>query len=356
MSYCLGCLKDFQSKSNIYCPTCRKYLFGNVSVLPLDFDKTQFYKHRQELAPRMSISGVQDKISLQLIGKKLTPTDVDGHYILKPVPSSTLMHPEDIVPNEHLSMQISSQIYGIPTALSGVIPFKDGELAYIVKRFDYAKDGTKLDQEDFASVLNRNEASEGEAYKYSGNYALIAEAIKRVIPTSVLELENFYKRVLLNYLIGNGDAHLKNFSIYRPFERDDYILTPNYDLLYTKYHINETIGEMALDLFEDDDSMAYNMLGYYSMMDFEEFSQLLGLPKKRMKKLFQNVFESVDTVKNLTARSFLSEQGKFDYLNNYINRLEKRIGYSFGYSETTPSVIKPAADAYFEKRNRLNPK
>jgi len=349
MNRCLGCLKDFQTKSEIYCPACRKSLFGNVSVHLLDFDKTQFYKHRQELAPRMSISGVQDKISLQLNGKKLDPTDIDGQYILKPVPSAILDNPEDIVPNEHLSMLISSQVFGIPTAQCGIIPFKDGELAYIVKRFDYASDGTKLDQEDFASVLNRNEETEGIEYKYSGSYELIANEIKRVIPASLLELESFYSRVLLNYLIGNGDAHLKNFSIYRLFDREDYILTPNYDLLYTKYHIKETVGEMALDLFEDESTKAYEAIGYYSMQDFDVFAQVLGLPNKRVKKIFQNVFDSVGKIEDLVNRSFLSEKGKIDYLDNYISRLERRVAYTIDHPDYTfYSNIKPLADAYFK--------
>ena len=234
-------------KSNIYCGKCTKRLFDGKKVTSLAFDKQEFYKKRNEYIKRISISGVQDKISLKFDSSdSLVITDRQGHYILKPSPSvEHLANAHDICANEHLSMQISQQIFKIPTALSALIPFSNGEFAYITKRFDYATDLQKLDQEDFASILDYTSQNQGQNYKYDASYEACAKAIKKFVPASIPALEDFYKRIVFNYLIGNADAHLKNFSLYRAEGRKDRSLTPNYDLLFTRYHIPNELGYMG---------------------------------------------------------------------------------------------------------------
>jgi len=327
---CYGCLKVISTER--YCQKCKTELFDGRNIKPLSFNKTEFYEKQQELASVMSISGVQDKISLSFNSENdLVPTAVEGHYILKPVPSRPLNNQEDIVANEHISMQISRQIFDIPTAINGIIPFNDGELAYITRRFDYAKkDNSKLDQEDFASILNMTEDTEGKAYKYDSSYEAIAIAIKKFVPAYRPALEDLYRRVLLNYLIGNSDAHLKNFSLFRPEGRKDFTLTPNYDLLYTSYHINETIGDMGLDLFEDIETRSYGAMGFYTLEDFEIFAEVLEIPDKRLKKIFANIYESTSKLETLVKASFLTNKGKEAYLNKYHERLQKRVAYVIG--------------------------
>ena len=62
-------------------------MFDNQKIAYiLDFDKKEFLSKSVELSERMSISGVQDKISLKIENKKLIPTSKDGTYLLKPVP------------------------------------------------------------------------------------------------------------------------------------------------------------------------------------------------------------------------------------------------------------------------------
>lgn len=331
---CHSCFRPVKTKKEFYCKKCAKELFDGVSILPLAFDKREFYEIRNDTSERISMSGVQDKISLKLEGKELVPTDRNGEYILKPIPSSQLKHSEDIVANEHLSMQISEQIFKIPTAKNGIIEFNDGELAYITKRFDYATDGSKIDQEDFASILEYTQEANGKSYKYDSSYEEIAKGIERSVAVYRPALEDFFRRVMLNYAIGNGDAHLKNFSLYRPENRQDMVLTPNYDLLYTKYHIDETIGEMAMELFDEIETKSYGALGYYSLEDITRFSELLQIPPKRSLKIFTEFVNSISKVEALVNNSFLSEAGKSAYIQNYITRIEKRFCYfipSSGY-------------------------
>ena len=228
MSICLGCLKDKKLNNN-YCVKCIKELFDGIVPKELDFDKNEFYIQRDKLASRMSISGVQDKISLKFENSTLITTATNGRYILKPIPSSShIKNKDDVIFNEHLSMLISKEIFKIPTASCGLIKFNDGEMAYITKRFDYElSSDLKYDQEDFASILDVSSAKDG------------ANAIKLNVSASVVVLEDFFKRILLNYLISNGDAHLKNFGLLFSRDFSKIFLSPVYDVVNTTVYIHK---------------------------------------------------------------------------------------------------------------------
>jgi len=355
MRKCYGCLKTIKAKYP-YCGSCQKNLFDGRKIKPLSFDKTEFYEIKSRMT-RFSISGVQDKISLGFSENKhdeLVPVEKNGRYILKPIPKDheIAMNLEDIVANEHLSMQISQQVFEIKTAYNGLIEFSDGELAYITKRFDYYTSSVdnsiqKIDQEDFASVLSYTEDIQGENYKYNASYEECAEAIKRYIPTPIV-IEDFYKRIVLNYLIGNADAHLKNFSIARYAGRDDYELSPNYDLLYTGYHLKSEIGCMGLDLFKDCETKSFGVMGYYTLEDFEEFAKLIGIPKKRLQKIFASILSKTGKVHELIERSFLSENGKEAYRKRFDERLKYGLCYCVSgceFESITQEIIKKHLNA-----------
>jgi len=350
---CYSCLKEITR--GYYCKKCRDTLFDGRKITPLTFDKKEFYKKRRELADRMSISGVQDKISLRFEEDGiLKPTATEGTYILKPIPAEeNIDHAKDIVANEHLSMLLSREVFKIPTALSALIEFSDGEKAYITRRFDYdihEKSGAavKLDQEDFASILDRTSEANGRNYKYDASYETCAKAIKQFIPAYMPALEDFYKRIFLNYLMGNSDAHLKNFSLYRAPGRKDWSLTPNYDLLFTRYHVPQEIGYMGLDLFEDGtETEAYKAMGYYTLEDFELFAEITGVPQKRLSKLFENFLQKTPEVVAMVEKSFLSDEGKRAYLKNYLERLKWHVCYSV---EKYPfrGKMQPVIDKYLD--------
>jgi len=112
---CLGCFKPTE---DVYCPKCKKLLFDKQKIsFVLDFDKKGFLSKSVELSTQLSISGVQDKISLKIEEGKLVPTANDGQYILKPIPLmeyGTLI--EEVAKNEHFTMQLASQVFGLETA------------------------------------------------------------------------------------------------------------------------------------------------------------------------------------------------------------------------------------------------
>lgn len=326
MSVCLGCLKQKKLK-NGYCQKCLDEVFDGNEIKKLEFNQEDFFVTQDIQAIYLSISGVQDKISLAFKDNKLFPTQKDGRYILKPVPSlKSLKNQNDIPANEHLSMQISTQIFKIPTAKCSLVKFKDEKLAFITKRFDYMQNGKKYDQEDFASILNVSSAKNGSSYKYDAKtYEDMANAIKLHVPASRVCLDDFFRRILLNYLIANGDAHLKNFSLYSQPNSLDYKLAPNYDVLNTRLHINEVFGDMAME-FMDEYTKEYESIGYYSFRDFEIFALKIGMEQKRFKKHIAFVNNSKKAFITLVENSYLSDSSKEFYIKTFEDRL-RRINY-----------------------------
>ena len=116
---------------------------------------------------RISISGVQEKLSAIIKKGKIiiTPEGESGRYIIKPIPDYKHLRFRNNIPaNEHLTMQIASQVYKIKTAENAMVFFSDGQPAYITKRFDYATDGSKIRQDDFASIAGKTERNNGKGY------------------------------------------------------------------------------------------------------------------------------------------------------------------------------------------------
>ncbi len=104
------------------------------------------------------------------------------------------------------------------------IPTGDGTV-YLIKRFDRGPDGLRIHMEDFGQVLDRP-PGRGQ---FDGSVEMIAAVIAAVAPG---DLREFVERVVFCGLSGNGDAHLKNWSlIYKDGRTPS--LSPAYDLIST---------------------------------------------------------------------------------------------------------------------------
>ena len=220
---------------NTYSPQAVKRLFDGKKVSPfLDFNINELKQSDVivRAMQRISVSGVQEKFPglIDHNSIRIAESNERSTYIIKPAPwDETIATRKQIPANEHVTMQIARQVYGIVTAENGLCFTKDGQTVYITKRFDILPDGTKVEMEDFAALVGRNEQSDGTYFKYSGCYEDIAKCIRKTIPAWMVDMERFFELVVFNYIYANGDDHLKNFSIIR--QGEDYRLAPAYDLL-----------------------------------------------------------------------------------------------------------------------------
>ena len=200
---------------------------------------------------RFSLPGVQLKLSATMAatGRLTIPAQgVGGSWIVK-LPSAAF---PGLPEQEHAMMTLAGRV-GIEVPETRLVPVDSisnlprgmgvagGETALAVRRFDRSDDGTPVHVEDFAQVLG---AYPEQKYVKAG-YRDIAEVLGRAIgDDAVCE---FIRRVVFCVLIGNGDAHLKNWALIYPDGRTP-ALAPAYDLV-------STIA------FLDDDRMALEWVG-----------------------------------------------------------------------------------------------
>ena len=279
---------------------------------------------------RISVSGVQEKFPA-VIEKgriRIAGDNEQSTYILKPAPwDETLRERKQIPANEHLTMQIASQVYGIKTAANGLCFTPKGRIVYITKRFDVLPDGTKMLMEDFASVIGRNEQEDGQDFKYSGCYEDIALAIKKNVSAWMVDMERFFELVVFNYIYGNGDDHLKNFSLI--LQGPDYRLAPAYDLINTSLHLQG--DDLGLDeglSTNIEKSVVYIRTGYPCRRDFERFGEQIGLVASRANRILDKYMHIPESTDSLVERSFLNEKMKRYYLRIVKERIERFIRVS----------------------------
>jgi len=101
----------------------------------------------------------------------------------------------------------------------------------------------------------------------------------------------------------------------------DYLLSPAYDLVNTRMHVNDS--EFALDrgLFADKfQSEQSKWTGHPTKYDFIEFAKRIGIRNSRINKLLAPFLEKQPLMENLVAHSFLSASNKRGYLYMYNTR------------------------------------
>lgn len=266
---------------------------------------------------QMSISGVQEKFSVLLEKNKLrlVKEGERGTHILKPIPSAG-KKPGQMPANEHLTMQIARQVYGIETAENALIFFKNGSPAYITKRFDIKKDGTKLAQDDFASLAGRTPQTHGEHYKYLGNYLELFHLMQDYLSTYKVEAPKLLKILIFNYLFSNGDAHFRNFSLIET-PMGDYRLSPAYDLLNSRIHIDDK------DFALDDGLLPRNLAQGKIRMQFSKLADNAGIGGDLFIEMLALMLSKSEQVEKMIGASFLDLSTKREYWQSYQGRLKQ---------------------------------
>ncbi|MBA3705733.1 MAG: HipA domain-containing protein [Bacteroidetes bacterium] len=321
IKYCPGTLAE---GFTTYSTTCLRSMFDGRKVnhiLPFESPQQneEVVAMFMENMKHISISGVQQKLSLvqEKNVLRLTKENEQGTHILKPIPS--LLKKANMVPaNEHLTMQIARQVYGINTAENSLVFFKDGTPAYITKRFDIKPNG-KWGKEDFATLAGKTKTM-SENYKYEFSYEELGLLIQKNVPAWIVEIEKYFSLVLFNFLFSNGDAHLKNFSLLET-SKGDYTLSPAYDLINSRMHVDDSDFAFDKGLFADSfRSEKYKKNNHPCKEDFAEFGKRIGMQENRMERIIQVYIEKQKMVETLVNHSFLDDGSKRGYILQYNTR------------------------------------
>lgn len=260
---------------------------GNVRVLPAGTKPpdhapmfaperdTDFRKVFERLtgsvdADPVGLPGVQPKVSAAMWS---TPTNTTtGPAILKLNPPTGFPR---LVENEHFFMRMAAAC-GIRTARTQLLHDAEGRSALLVDRFD-RRGNIRIAQEDACQVADLYPASKYRIHAETAIGALAGACARGGGSQATATLE-LLRVVVFSWLIGNGDLHGKNLSIYKPdgFWRP----TPAYDLLTTQPYTGWR------------DPMALNLYGRANKLNrahFLDAATRLGLRERATSRMIDDV-------------------------------------------------------------------
>lgn len=248
-------------------------------------------------ASKMSIQGVQPKLSAKLNIKdgEFKIVDTGGRYIFKP---QHHIYPE-MPQNEDLTMRLAGKI-DLNVPLHGLIWSKDHSLTYFIKRFDRRGQNDKVPVEDFAQLAGKSRET-----KYDYSMEKVVTVINTFCTFPAIEKITLFKLTLFNFLVGNEDMHLMNFSIIT--EEGKVRLSPCYDLVNSTIEYKKQEEEIALPLKGKKKDLTRNILVDYFGRERCE------LNLKSIDKVLETISIAVPKWKELIDISFLSNAMKEKY-------------------------------------------
>ena len=293
-SYCLCCGKPIEE--GFWHRSCLRKFFGSESLpsIKLSLEELEQVAIAQ-LGEHKTVAGVQEKLSLHLDlsnrkRPRLTLLGYPSGYILKPQSSTYKRLPEF----EQTSMLLAS-LCELRVVEHGLIPLEGGELAYITKRIDRSEKG-KIHMEDFCQASNNVTAD-----KYRSSYEECAKLIMRHSQNPTIDKIRFFCCLYFCFLIGNSDAHLKNFSFLMD-EQGKLSLAPFYDLLPTKVILPSDHEDLGMLL----NGHKMNLRGH----DFEAFAQSIGIARLTREKIMSGIEAKYESMCEIIDHALLDQNSK----------------------------------------------
>lgn len=281
--------------------------FGTKEIPQLNYTSNDLEKLAiQVIQDQTSLTGVQPKLSLHLNeyegSQRLTIVGLWGGFICKP---QTLQF-EQMPETEDLTMHLA-ELARIDVVPHTLIRMADDALCYLTRRIDRTATGEKIAMEDMCQLTERQ-----TEHKYKSSYERIAKAIGQYSSIPKMDITNYFEVILFSWITGNNDMHLKNFSLYEPY--DGMIrLAPAYDL------INAAILNP-----KDDEELALTLNGKKKKLKHSDFiaaGLTMGLERKTIERLIQKYAKLFPKMYTVINNSFLNEELK----NKYIELLKERL-------------------------------
>lgn len=306
---CLYCCENVNEGGEFH-PSCSQKFFGSPTppIIPYSLDEMVVLA-KQVIERSVTVPGVQPKLSMSIIQsaiekphKRLTIVGaLGGEYIFKP-PS---VNYQEMPANEHITMRIA-EAFGINVVKSSLVRLKSGELSYITKRIDRAKDGEKIHMLDMFQIT--------EAYdKYKSSMEKVGNALGKYSANPLLDKLFLFELTVFSFLFGNNDMHLKNFSMI--LNNGKWLLAPAYDLLNVAIIIPKDTEELSLTL----DAKKRKL----TRSNFENFGSKLGLNEKQINGVFNRFINNKHKATILIEKSFLAPQTQEKYLRLLEQRYQK---------------------------------
>jgi len=238
--------------------------------------KDTFNKLLNQFLDKNAISGVQPKTVAIL---KTKETIEAKEYIIKTWGDEF----EYLAENEYFCLKAVEKV-GVP--IPNITLSKNKRFLIVEKFTNYPQSNEGF--EEVLSLLDKNKIN-----KYQGSYEQVAKVISSFVNDGGESLINFYKTVIMNYLLKNGDAHLKNFGLVFSDDFKSIRFAPAYDIVTTTAYI-----------FKDKPALT---LGgkkvWYGKKELVSFGQkYCNLSKERASKIYYECIEALEiSIKELES-------------------------------------------------------
>lgn len=231
--------------------------FGLLNILAPSVRGRVTYQGSQEKSiSALSLSdvlhGQSENLFQSLVERFALSSPLSGvqpKVLAKVQDKATLMHEDVIIKawgDDYPELALNEYLCMTAVKLAGIpVPefyLSDDERLFVMKRFDVLETGTALGFEDMC-VLQAKRRDD----KYNGSYEQLAKTIKTFVSPEHKQasLNQFFKMMVMNHLLQNGDAHLKNFGVI--YDGPDNIkLAPAYDVVCTTAYVPQDMTALTM--------------------------------------------------------------------------------------------------------------
>lgn len=248
---------------------------------------------------RLSLAGAQDKTSVIVVGGQIgyPKNNVPTSHIIKPAINGY----DETIENEFICIK-SAEKLGIKVP-DVKICYANKIKYLLIQRYDrelIANKIKRIHQEDFCQASNIP-----SVYKYQSEGGVDFKRcfeILRVTSQPAVAINQFIQLMIFNYLIGNNDAHGKNFSILH-YDNGEIKFAPAYDILCSQVY-----PELS-------NKMAMKIGGHYNhdeilLRHFEKFANENNISFTQLKKVIKNQCEILPDIVDNVINSFENKIGK----------------------------------------------
>ena len=260
------------------------------------------------LTSRASLSGIQPKLIVVKSPKGYRPaksTEIGTH--LAKLSSGQL---PDLIELEYLTtLAVKKLLPEEPTVELEIAGLENvASEALVIRRFDRTPSGDKIHFEEFNQLLGKPSSA-----KYDGGYEDMAQFIRTTPACTPIEAERLFRRILVCLLVGNTDAHLKNYAMFH--QGGELHLTPCYDLVASAYY--RQFQSVALSI-----SGAANLqLGQLREKHIALLGEGCRIPPRSILLAAEDIRKRLEAAKAVVNDS---DVGSTDLRNGLIGLMEKR--------------------------------
>jgi serine/threonine-protein kinase HipA len=262
---------------------------------------------------KFSLAGAQLKYSIFADGRGLTipVKGIAGNVIAK-LPDGRLGF--DGVPEAEFGALELARASGIQTAETQLVHLQEienlekwvewvGDRSVLtVKRFDRTSKDQRVHMEELAQVMDIPTAREGA--KYTSNFETVAQYVSEL--SGIDSVASVIDRIVLNILVGNGDAHLKNWA-FQYIDGKNPSLSPLYDVLPTVLYVSN--DDMGLKLnksrsFTEVTVLSFDRIGHRTGFGVAEAREQARSAVERVRANWTGLSEYLtgENYKRLTTR------------------------------------------------------